>query len=124
MTIFDILNSISHTKVDLSEEEDFDREYNAFMINRFLSLDESTVFYANEASKMSNLPGVVQYQFLLNSIPKKKRYFKYVKGVKKSKEINTIKTHFQVNESVAMELLEILTTKQLKKIKDFYGKRV
>lgn len=124
MTIFDILNSLSYTKIDLSEEEDFEREYNAFMINRFLSMSEDTVFYANETTKMSSLPNNVQYQFLLNSIPKKKRYFKYAKGEKKSKEINIVKTHFQINESVAMEFLEILTPKQIKSIKDFYKNRI
>ena len=79
MSIFDFLNSINDTKVDLMVDDLSEREYNAYMVNRGLSYFPDTIFYANEMNVQRHLSGRMQYQFLLNSVRKKKRFSKWFK---------------------------------------------
>jgi len=118
MNLFDILNNISNGKKDISDEEDFEKEYNPFMINRFLAMDSSTLFFANEATKMSHLPKKAQYLFLFKGIDKKKRYFKYAKGEKNSKSVKKIAEYYQVNEERALEMSELLSKEKIKEIEN------
>ena len=46
MTPFDFLNAINDTKKDLFQDPQADKDYNAFMVNRGLSLFPDTVLYA------------------------------------------------------------------------------
>jgi hypothetical protein len=115
-SIFDILNDISFDKHEiLSEKENF-KDYNPFMINRFLSMDGSTLFLSNFINRMSHLPKEVQYQFYLKGIDKKKRFFKYQKKEGGDKKVKIIKKYYNCNDEKAMELLEILKDDQIKSI--------
>lgn len=120
--MFKILNSISN-KQDFFEGEDL-KEYNPFMINRFLAMGNDTILFANEASKMSNIPKELQYLFLYHGINKKKRYFKYIKGDIKEQSIKNICNYYQVREDVGLEYLDILSNEQIKEINSLYEKRL
>ena len=63
----------------------------------------------------------MQYNYLLNKIPPKKRYSKWVK-----KEVipglDVIQRHFQVNEGKAKEILSILAKADIDLITEKYRK--
>ena len=121
MNLFDIINNISNSKKDdISEHEDFQKEYNPFMVNRFLSMDHSTLFFANEASKMSSLPKHMQYHFLFHGVDKKKRYFKYVKQDKSIENIDYVCMYYQINKEKAVEIIQLLSDNQIKQIKSIF----
>jgi hypothetical protein len=124
MNLFDYLNNISNGKEDVSGSEEFQSEYNEFMINRFLSMSMDTIFFANEASKMYNLPKKLQYQFLFHGISKKNRYFKYAKADKIDKSIKNIIEYYHVRHEVALEYLELLSKDQLKEINLLYEGKI
>lgn len=125
INLFSILNNISNGKKSLVDHEDFKKEYNCFMINRFLAMDNSTVFFANEVSKMSTLPKRMQYEFLFHGINKTKRYFKYAKAAAtKTKDVENVAKHFSVNKERAIELLGILSKAQIKEINLIFEDRV
>lgn len=119
--MFKILNSISSKKPKFEGEEL--ANYNPFMICRFLSMGDDTALFANEASKMSGLPDELQYTFLYHGINKKRRYFKYIKGSKKEKNLANICTYYQCNEEVGMEYLDILSDSEVKEINLLYEKK-
>lgn len=119
--LFDILNSISNKQKHYSKDE-LDN-YNPFMIARFLSMGDDTIFFAHEVSKMSSLPNQLQYEFLYKGINKKKRYFKYIKGEKKEKSLGNICKYYNVREEVGLEYLEILTNTQIKEINSLYEEK-
>ena len=116
MNIFDILNSISFGKNDLSEEPDFESVYNSFLINRYVSMLPDTQLYAFYADKLSSLPKKLQYLFYLNGLPKKKRYFEYKKKAEKELNVTYIMKYFQVNEQKALNLLNVLPDDSVKEI--------
>ena len=80
MKVFEFINAINDTKVDLFADPQAKKDYNAFIVNRGLSYFPDTIFYSNEMNKFNQLDVDMQFDFLLNSIPKKKRL---VNGIKK-----------------------------------------
>lgn len=126
VNLFDFLKSISDTKEALFELEDLEKKYPAFMLNRFLSASQDTLFYANIMSQMSHLPNTLQYAFFYHGISKKKRYFQYSgKGKKdKTEEIESIIKYYQCSREQALEYQELLTPEQVSKVVAVYSKRV
>ena len=123
--LFDFLKSISETKEELFELQDFDKKYPPFMINRFLSVSRDTIMFANIMSQCSHLPKKLQYAFYLKGVDKKKRYFQYVgKSKDNTKQLEAVMTYYQCSQEHGMEYLEILTKEQIKKIKSLYAKRI
>ena len=86
MNPFDVLNSINYTKENLFEDPQSFKEYSSFMVNRGLSYFPDTILYANEMNRYSSIPNDWQFFYFLNTIPKKKRFSKWSKKDKESKE--------------------------------------
>lgn len=120
--LFDYLKSITATKIDLSNEDEFESEYNPFMISRFLSMHPSTTLYAHFINK-GNLSKKSHYLFLLHSLPQEKIFFKYQKKDKFT-DIKFIRDCYGIGEQRAKEYSKLLTKKQLKIIKNKYGGKV
>ena len=123
MNIFDILNSISNDKKDRATESDFEKEYNPFMINRFLSMDIEALHLAEVMDMYGQyIPKNAQFYFLRAGLPKKKRFFKYLKKetVMDKENIDTLKQHFVCNEEKAMEYIKLLTPAQITDIYNMY----
>jgi hypothetical protein len=113
MNPFDYVNAVNFTKKDIFQDE---KNYNSFIINRSLSYSMDTVFYANEINR-SDIPNRMQFDFLLHSIPKKKRFNKWVKKDTLSDNISLIQNHYKYNMEKAMDVLSILSESQIETIK-------
>ena len=120
--LFEYLKSITETKNDLSNEEEFEKDYNSFMVNRFLSMHPETTFFAHFINK-GNLSKKSHYQFLFHTLPQKRIFFNYQKK-DKDKNIKFIKDCFEVGDEKAKEYSKLLSNKQLKLIKKKYGGKV
>lgn len=117
LTPFDYVKSIVETKVDLMVDEITEKSYVPFVINMNLSTDKECLIMMNEMNTRPHLSKRQQYDFLLNSITKKKRYLKYPKSTGKLEHVDMIKEYFQYNTQKALEVLGILTEEQLSVIK-------
>ena len=123
--LFDFLKIISETKEELFDYQYFEKDYPPFMINRFLSASQDTLFFANIISQLDHLPKKLQYTFYLKGVEKKRRYFQYNgKGKDSSKALKTIVKHYQCSKEQGLEYLELLTTEQIKQINELYTKRI
>lgn len=123
--LFDFLKAISDTKEELFELEDFDRKYPPFMINRFLSVSQDTLFFANIISQFPDLPKKLQYAFYHYGIDKKKRYFQYAgKGKDNTKHLKDIVRYYCCSKEQGMEYLELLSKEQIQNIGSLYSKRI
>ena len=71
---FDYLNAINYTKEGLIVDDITEKEYNGFMVNRGLSYFNDTVLYANEMNRYHQIDNLLQFDFLINIIRKKKRF--------------------------------------------------
>ena len=121
MKLGDYLNSINHTKENLldTDDESVEKEYIPYIVNRCLSYFPDTIFHVNEMNKFANTDKKLQYDYLINSIRKRKRYSKWMK-TEKIKELEIIKKHFNYSYQKAKDVLPLLSKEDLKEIESLY----
>ena len=113
---FDYLKSINETKVDLMVEPADEKAYNAFIINRGLSLFVDTIMVANEMNKYCHVESRLQYMFLINSIKKKKRFSKWPKKLADPR-VEIIKQYYSYNTAQAEQVQCLFTQEQINEMK-------
>jgi hypothetical protein len=123
MRIFDILKSISWNKdMEMPEHSEFEKEYNPFMINRFLSMDANFVHLAQFMNEHPEIPKNLQYLFLTIFSDRKDVFFKYHKPKKINKEdLLLVSKYFRSGKSESETILNMLSEKELKTVKDAFG---
>ncbi len=112
----DWLNSINLNKKDIMVDEYEEKKYPAYIVNKCLAPFPDTVFYVNEMNRLHFLDNRLQYEFLLNSIGKRKRFAKWMKA-SKLKNIDVVKEYYGYSNEKAKQALEVLTEEQIKIIK-------
>lgn len=113
--LFDFLNSISHGNTNILDETNI-KEYSPYMINRFLSAEQDTVELANLMNERPSLDKQMHYDFLRRIVPKRKRYFKYIKSEKLENE-ELIKQVFNYSTQKAREIMAILGPEDYEQIR-------
>jgi hypothetical protein len=110
----DILNSINQTKENLfTSDPRIEKEYVPFVINKCFSYFPDTIFYANRMNQVSGLDKKMQYDYLLSSISKKKRFSKWIKP-EENKDIEVIKEVYGYSDKRAREVLDLVSVEDLK----------
>lgn len=115
---FDFINAINYSKEDCFTDPQAKKDYKPFLVNRGLSYFHDTVFNANEMNRYPDAPEDWQFYFLLNSIPKKKRFSKWAKKDADTESISLVKEYYGYSSEKAQEALSILTESQLAMIKE------
>jgi hypothetical protein len=117
MELKDWLNSINQTKKNLIDEDPLiEKEYAPYIINRCLSGEIDCIMFVNEMNVYNFLPKKMQYDFLLNSLRKKKRYSPWLRQ-DKIKDLDYVKRYYDYSNEKAKQALRILTKEQLNFIK-------
>lgn len=116
MSPFDFVNAICQTKENLLVDEQSIKEYRkcAYIVNGALSYFHDTVHQANAMNMNSHIPPEWQFQFLLNSITKKKRFAKWQKKDSDTASLLLVKEYYGYSSDKAKEALAILSDEQLK----------
>jgi len=109
---FEHVSSITNTKTHMISNEIEEKEYIPFIVNRALSNFPDTIFYANEINQLGHLDKKMQYDYLFNSIPKKKRYSKWNKK-KSNDDIELIMDYYKYSIEKAQSVLPLLNSDQL-----------
>jgi hypothetical protein len=118
MNPFDFVNQILYGKKNLIVDEETEKAYAPFLINRSLSYHKDCVMYANEMNRRHFLDKKLQHDFFLNTIRSQKRPFaKWVKP-EKSEDIECIKSIFGFSDTKAREALRLLSNEQIQKLKE------
>ena len=118
---FDYINSISQNKKDLMEDEQGEKAYNAWLVNRGLSYFPDTIQYANEMNMMAHLGNKLQYTYLINTIRPRKRFAKWSKK-KEDSDLEAIAEYYKCSLRRADEYSKLLTDHQLSEIKSYLSK--
>ena len=121
MNHFDYLNSINLTKQDIMIDDDCEKAYNSFMVNRGLSYFPDTIIIANEMNRHHQADNKLQYQFLINMIRKRKRFSKWAKAQKES-DIDAVKEYYGYSNEKARQALTLLSPDQITIIKNKVSK--
>jgi len=113
---FDYLNAINYTKEQLIVDDITEKEYNAFMVNRGLSYFNDTVLFANEMNRNHHLDNLLQNDFLINIIRKKKRFSKWAKASALD-DVEVIKSYYGYSNEKARQVSTLLSVDQINKLK-------
>jgi hypothetical protein len=122
MTPFDFVNSVSHNKKDLIRNNDdltpdqAEKEYNAFIVNRALSMWPDTILHANEMNRMPDMFKDAQYRYYLGVLRSSKRFSKWAKA-EKNDDIEMLQVVYGCNRRIAKHYLKVLTKDQLEEIR-------
>lgn len=119
MNVFDFVNAINLTKKNIFEETpEAEKEYVPFIVNRSLSYFPDTIMYANEMNKYNFLDKDIQFNFLLNSVTKKKRFSKWSKKDKEPKELQIIKDYYGFSSEKAEQVIHLFDKEKLAMIEE------
>ena len=123
----DYLNSINFTKDYLMDDSDpqWEKKYPAFVVNKCMSGHIDTIMFANEMNMNHGLPTKLQYDFLLNSVRKRKRFSPWLKK-EKIQDLDAVKSYYGYSNEKGQQALKILTKDQINYIKsklDVGGKK-
>ena len=117
MKLFDFINHINFKTMDLSNT-DF-KNYNKWMVDRYYSYFQDTVFTAQEISKYQNISKEQHFNFYYEMVPERKRYVKMF--TKKKEDIITyIKDYYKVNNKIANLYLKVMPTDQIIELEKKY----
>ena len=117
------INSINYSKEKLmnTEDEMWEKKYPAYIINKCIAPFQDTIFLVNEMNRNHHIDNKLQFDFLLNSLRKRKRYTPWLK-VKKEKYLECIKEYYGYNNEKAKSALNILNDEQIKTIMNSLNK--
>jgi hypothetical protein len=114
---FDYVNQIMQGKKDLIVDEQTEKDYLPFIINRALSYHFDCILYANEMNIRSSMDKKMQNSFLINTVRSRKRPFaKWVKS-EKSEDLECVKKYFNYSDEKAKDVLRLLNDEQIQKLK-------
>ena len=113
---FDFLNSINYSKKDIMTDDIAESDYNSFIVNRGLSYFADTVAMANMMNQYHHLDNLLQYQFLINIVRKKKRFSKWNKP-KVVTDLEVIKEYYGYSNEKARMVHNLLTDNQITELR-------
>lgn len=117
MTPFDVKNIIDQ-KTKKEWDQELEKSYIPFMINRAYSMNMQTVLFANEMNISPFIDKRMQFDFYYHALPKAKRFDKWIKSDQLDAKVQLVSEYYQINKMRAMEFLKILSEKQLDIIKE------
>ena len=122
MNLSDILNSINQTKEDLLKDPRLEKDYVPFVVNKCFSYFPDTIFYANRMNEVSFLDKKMQYDYLRESISKRKRFSKWIKP-EENADIEVIKEVYGYSDARAREVLDLVPMEPLRQMTQRGGQK-
>lgn len=121
MKPFDYVTSVSYSKKNLmrgSENDELaESGYQPYLTNKALSYFPDSLCYSNEMNMNHHADNILQYEYLINTLRPKRRFAKWVKA-EDNDDLEAIKLFFGYSNKKAEQTLSILSSEQIKIIKD------
>jgi hypothetical protein len=108
----DIIPSLTQRKRYLLDEDN-EKQYEPWLVNKALSFQQDNIFLANEMNRNYNLPKRLQYDYYFHSVRAKSRPFRWHKQAKAHLDLDAVKLYFGYSGRQAKSALNILTEDQL-----------
>ena len=112
------LKAINTSKEKLmdGEDEEWEKKYPPFIVNKCLSPFPDTIQLVNEMNQLPHLDKKLQFDFLINSLRPRKRFSPWMKA-KKLDNLEYVKEYYGYSNEKAKTALEILNDEQISAIK-------
>ena len=121
MNPFEYANSINSTKQDIMVDDIAEKGYASYMVNKSLSYFNDTVLMANEMNRLYHLDNKLQYHFLINIVRKRKRFSKWNKP-ELINDVEVVKEYYGYSNDKARQILPLLTSDQIKILREKVSK--
>ena len=117
------LKAINTSKERLmdSEDEQWEKKYPAYIVNKCLTPFQDTIFLVNEMNMNHQIDKKLQFDFLLNTLRTRNRYTPWLKA-KKEKDLECVKEYYGYGNEKAKSALNILNDEQIKTIRNSLNK--
>ena len=113
MELKDWLKSINDTKTNLIDNDStLEPKYLPYIVNRCMSGQIDTLMFANEMNISNHLDNKLQYDFLLYTLRKKKRFSPWMRKDELS-NLSIVKEYYGYSDEKARQVLPLLTEDQL-----------
>lgn len=119
MNPFEIINDITYNKTNIITEDN-EKEYVPFIVNKGLSYFIDTTFQANEMNYNHHVDHQLQFDYLLNSIRKKKRFSKWNKK-QELDVLEAIQEYYGYSITKAKDVVGILSDEHIERLKNYKG---
>jgi hypothetical protein len=116
MNPFEYLNAINSSKKNIMVDDITEKGYNSFMVNRGLSYFPDTSLLANEMNRCHHIDSRLQFDFLINTVRKQKRFSKWVKP-DDIEALEAVKEYYDYSNEKARQALTVLSKQQLIELK-------
>jgi|TARA_B100001093_G_scaffold259569_1_gene248110 hypothetical protein len=118
----EILASVNNTKEHLyADDPDRVKSYPPYIINRCLSGHVDSILFANAMNLNQHLDKRLQYDFLLNTLRKRKRFTPWLKK-EQVDDLDLVKKHYDYSNEKAKIALSLLTKTQIEYIRNKHEK--
>tara|TARA_B100000029_G_scaffold474685_1_gene517274 strand:+ start:1003 stop:1401 length:399 start_codon:yes stop_codon:yes gene_type:complete len=120
MTPFDFLNEINYGKKNLMVDDvdhQVEKQYMPFIVNKGLSYTMDTVIYANEMNIRPYIDKKLQFDYLINTIRRNKRFPKWLKP-EEDENIKVIMDYYGYNVQRAKEVLSLHSMEEISQLKE------
>ena len=120
MTPFDFLNDINYGKKNLmvnDVDHQIEKQYLPFIVNKGLSYTMDTVIYANEMNIRPNTDKKLQFDYLINTIRRNKRFPKWIKH-EENENIRVIMDYYGYIVQRAKEVLSLHSMEEISQLKE------
>ena len=106
MKLTDYLNAINYSKESLmnTEDEQIEKQYAPYVVNRCLSYFIDTILHANQMNQFAQTDKKMQFDYLQSAIRKRKRFSKWVKN-EMGDEFSIVKDYYGYSNSKTKEIL-------------------
>ena len=113
--------NISKEKLMDGEDEQWEKKYPPYIVNKCLAPFQDTIFLVNEMNMNHQIDKKLQFDFLLNTLRTRQRYTPWLKA-KKEKHLECVKEYYGYSNEKAKSALNILNDEQIKTIIDSLDK--
>ena len=120
MKLTEYLNAINYTKESLmdTEDEQVEKKYAPYVINRCLSYFIDTVIHANEINQVSSCDKKMQFDYYRGAIRKRKRFSKWLKN-EMSDDFSVVKEYYNYSNSKAKEIMGLLKPEDINNMRTY-----
>ena len=113
---FEFVNAINQAKGDIIVDDIEEKSYSSYMVNRSFSYFLDTTLLANEMNINHHLDNRLQFDFLINTIRKAKRFSKWAKA-DYPKDLEVVKEYYGYSNEKAKVALTLLDNEQINELR-------
>tara|TARA_R100000152_G_C6766541_1_gene191564 strand:- start:1219 stop:1596 length:378 start_codon:yes stop_codon:yes gene_type:complete len=119
MKLGEYLTAINWSKEQLMDTDDdwVEKKYQPYIVNRCLSYFPDTILQTNNMNRYPDLDKKLQFDYLQNSIRKRKRFSKWAKN-EESENFEIVKEYFGYGNRKTREVIDLLSAEDIESIKE------